>query len=164
MLSTKSRARERGRTAGILIPSELYLRTVGTRIYIYIYIYICIYIYITFAPHSRKGWNWNMFMLCQSVFALFACFAVLLIVGRFVKLGWIRNNCTLPNAIHFLRFLLLFDFWLARQKCVLNIGVRMRSAGVWTHMGAYRCVMDAYECIRMHTDTYGCIWMHMDAY
>ena len=40
---------------------------------------------------------------------------------------------------------------------MLDIGVRMRSGGVWRHMGAYRCLTDAYECIRMHVDAYGCI-------
>ena len=40
---------------------------------------------------------------------------------------------------------------------MLNIGVRRRNGGVWEHMGAYGCVMDAYECIRMHTDASGCI-------
>ena len=43
---------------------------------------------------------------------------------------------------------------------MLNIGVRMRNGDVWGHMGAYGCVTDAYECIRMHMDAYGCIWMH----
>ncbi len=37
------------------------------------------------------------------------------------------------------------------------------------HTGAYECVTDAYECIRMHTgvhgcatDAHGCIQKHMD--
>ena len=39
----------------------------------------------------------------------------------------------------------------------------MRDGGVWRHMGAYGCVTDAYERIRMHVDAYGCIRIQMDA-
>ena len=35
-------------------------------------------------------------------------------------------------------------------KRVLNIGARRRKWGIWRHMGAYGCVTEAYECIRMY--------------
>ena len=41
------------------------------------------------------------------------------------------------------------------RKSVLNIVIWMRNGSVWRLMGVYRCVMVAYEYIRMHThDTY----------
>ena len=43
------------------------------------------------------------------------------------------------------------------MDCSFFIDICMRSEGVWTHKGAYGCVTDACECIRMHP-------MHMDAY
>ena len=33
----------------------------------------------------------------------------------------------------------------------------MHNLGEWRHVGVYRCVTDAYECIRMDTDASGCI-------
>ena len=51
-------------------------------------------------------------------------------------------------------FLYSYDvlLYMFVQKCVLNIGVRRRNGGVFQHVGAYRCVTDAYECIKMHAD------------
>ena len=39
---------------------------------------------------------------------------------------------------------------------MLDIDILMRNGGVWRHMGAYGCVTDAYEYIRMHADAYKC--------
>ena len=87
-------------------------------------------------------------------------FCFLSILGRFAVLGWIRSDFFGAERNSNFTSSTFLELSLFLRKCVLDIGVWMRNGGVWRHMGAYGCVTDAYECIRMHTDAYGCIWMH----
>ena len=57
------------------------------------------------------------------------------------------------DAGHNCNWTLLFCARCAKRA--LNIGVWMLNGSVWRRMGAYGCVTDAYEYIRMHVDAYG---------